>query len=164
MKITIVYICSDFCYFNRDVTDHQSHLNSSVGMLTRLLVGRPKNRGLISCKGEIRFSVFQNVQTGSEVHPASYSAHAGLKRPRLEADHLFHVVSLLRIHEAVLLLHHTLFFCSIQDRLDLFAYFPVHIFVLPVCSYHTLADDTVLQFYMEGSPHLCSVQSFPALI
>jgi hypothetical protein len=66
----------------------RSH-GSSVGIATTQRDGRQKNRNLIAGTGNRDLSLFNNVQTSCEAHPASYAmVTAGLKQQNCEHDNL----------------------------------------------------------------------------
>jgi len=78
--------------------------DSILGIMTRLWVGQSRNRGLIPAG--IRIAVFQNIQTGSGVLPASCSVSnsafsPGINLPECEADHLL-LLPRLKIHGSIL--------------------------------------------------------------
>lgn len=61
--------------------------DSSVGILTRLGAGQPRNFGSISYRGTRCFSLLQNVRTGCDTHPILSYFPPWVKRPGRVVDH-----------------------------------------------------------------------------
>lgn len=78
--------------------------DSIVDVVTRLWVGQSRNQGLIPAG--VRIAVFQSIQTGSGVFPASSSVgnrafSPGINLPECKANHL-PLLPRLKIHVAIL--------------------------------------------------------------
>ena len=59
--------------------------NDSVGIMSELQIGRPRNHGSIPCRGEI-FVLLQCLKTCSGSHPPSYPTRTGRYFPWRKPD------------------------------------------------------------------------------
>jgi hypothetical protein len=86
--ITFTKYCSRYCDQATDWTTELREPSTAVGIATRLRTGQPRNFDStpVWCK---RFSLLQNVQTGSGAHSEVPGAlFPGVKRPGREVDHV----------------------------------------------------------------------------
>lgn len=59
--------------------------NDSVGIMSELQIGRPRNHGSIPCRGEI-FVLLECLKTGCGSHPPSYPMRTGRYFPWRKPD------------------------------------------------------------------------------